>query len=255
MPTGVSTRQIKAKALELLEQNHDGLRYSDLIEQIHSALPDANVNTIHGTIWDLHQQEGSGVIKPERGLFILSRYWASARPSHAAHAPVASTRDETVFYEPFKDFLQHDPEEANFAIVKGGAVMRGWWSTPDIIGTRTIERGAVMRLTTEIITAEVKATVNPQELITGFGQACAYLLFSHKSYLVVPKQTSQVTLSRLDALCRQFGIGLIIFNKDTPETPEFSIKNRAIKHEPDMLYLNDYLSGLLTDIEKHELRL
>jgi hypothetical protein len=43
---------------------------------------------------------------------------------------------------------------------------------------------------------------------------------------------------RLDTLCRQFGIGLILFNNKDIEDPGFEIRARAIKHEPDMFYVN-----------------
>ncbi len=47
--------------------------------------------------------------------------------------------------------------------------------------------------------------------LSNFSQACAYRLFSHRSYLVVPKQAHADELARLDALCEIFGIGLVTF--------------------------------------------
>ena len=78
-------------------------------------------------------------------------------------------------------------------------------------------------------------------LITAFGQACAYRLFSHKSYIVVPKTAGEDDITRLDGLARIFGIGLVLFDASSPHAPEFSIRVRATKAEPDMFYVNRYL--------------
>jgi hypothetical protein len=89
---------------------------------------------------------------------------------------------------------------------------------------------------TEIVSAEIKLDANG--LITAFGQACAYRLFSHKSYIVVPLNSSEDDIARLDTLARIFGIGLILFNASDPKSPEFEIRVRAAKYEPDMFYVN-----------------
>jgi hypothetical protein len=49
-------------------------------------------------------------------------------------------------------------------------------------------------------------------LITAFGQACAYKLFAR-----------------------------ILFAGDDAKHPEFSIRARAARHEPDIFYVNRYL--------------
>ncbi|GAI70439.1 unnamed protein product, partial [marine sediment metagenome] len=38
-----------------------------------------------------------------------------------------------------------------------------------------------------------------------------------------------------------FGIGLILFNSDDKNQPEFEFKVRPVKHEPDLFYTNKYL--------------
>src|SRR5436190_18701070 len=75
------------------------------------------------------------------------------------------------------------------------------------------------------------------QLITAFGQACAYKLFSHRTYLVVPRDASKEDIDRLDALCMIFGIGFILFDSSNAKSPEFAIKVRAAKHEPDSFYV------------------
>lgn len=51
-------------------------------------------------------------------------------------------------------------------------------------------------------------------------------------------------MSRLDTLSRIFGIGLILFNARTPKEPDFTIRVRAAKHDPDMFYVNRNLKLL-----------
>jgi hypothetical protein len=86
------------------------------------------------------------------------------------------------------------------------------------------------------VSAEIKTDSNT--LITAFGQACSYRLFSHKVYLVIPNSSSESDLARLDALCRLYGIGLILFDAQKPKDPGYEIRVRAGKNEPDMFYVN-----------------
>lgn len=74
--------------------------------------------------------------------------------------------------------------------------------------------------------------------MTAFGQACAYCLFSHKSYLVVSNEAPDDEIARLDALCQVFGIGLVLFN---PKDPNFVIRTRALYKQPDLFYANRYM--------------
>ena len=67
----------------------------------------------------------------------------------------------------------------------------------------------IVKMPLEVIAAEIKIDVG--QLITAFGQACAYKLFAHRSYLVIPKSAQPEDIGRLDALCVIFGIGLILF--------------------------------------------
>jgi len=64
---------------------------------------------------------------------------------------------------------------------------------------------------------------------------------SPDSYIVVPKQSSLEDLARLDTLGRLFGIGLILYDNTNKEEPDFEIRVRASKHEPDMFYVNKYV--------------
>ena len=116
------------------------------------------------------------------------------------------------------------------------AGLKSKWGTPDVIGIREPRKSDIIKFPTEIVTAEIK--LDSASLITAFGQACAYRLFSHKSYIVVPVDSAEEDITRLDTLARIFGIGLILFNSKDSKAPNFMIRVRAAKHEPDMFYVN-----------------
>ena len=229
--------QIVAKAIELLRQNPHGLRYSELLRHIHEALPDTSRNTIGGTVWNLEVQVPNEVTKPGRGLYLhASHKEPSGEPAPVPAIPATEKIREAQFYEPFADWLVKELEECTKAIAVGGSVFRDKWGTPDVVGIREPKKSDIVKFPTEIISAEVK--IDPIGLITAFGQACAYRLFSHKSYIVVPADSPEDDIGRLDTLGRIFGVGRILFNAKDPQNPAFDIRVRAAKHEPDMFYVN-----------------
>ena len=85
-------------------------------------------------------------------------------------------------------------------------------------------------------------------MITAFGQACSYKVFSHKSYIVIPRDSSQDDISRLDALCLIFGIGLVLFDSGNRDDPKFEIRVRPLKHEPDMFYVNKCMKAIESEL-------
>jgi len=113
------------------------------------------------------------------------------------------------------------------------------WGTPDVIGVRVASRDDLIKFQEEVTSAEIK--IDTQGLITAFGQACAYKLFSHRSYIVVPKASPQEDRDRLTALAQIFGIGLVFFNANSLDQPDFDIQVRATRNEPDYFYLNQNL--------------
>ena len=115
----------------------------------------------------------------------------------------------------------------------------GKWGTPDVVGLYEARSSDPIKFTTEVVAAEIK--IDTQSLIVAFGQACAYKLFSHRVYIVVPRDSNQNDLKRLDALAGVVGIGLVRFNSDDPESPDFQVMVRAAKHEPDYYYTNEVL--------------
>ena len=147
---------------------------------------------------------------------------------------------EAIFYPLFASWLKNELEEVSHAISLGGNVFRDRWGTPDVLGKLESRRSDVIKGPTLIVSAEVKIDV--AGLLIGFGQACAFKLFSHKSYLVIPSHAPSEEVARVDSLCQMFGIGLVTFNSKNPISPDFQLLARAIKHEPDLFYTNRYLA-------------
>jgi hypothetical protein len=131
-------------------------------------------------------------------------------------------------------------EECTKSIKLGGNIFGGKWETPDVIGVLKPGPTDIIKNEIEITSAEIKLDVN--QLITAFGQACSYKLFSHRVYLVIPKQSNQDEISRLDSLCALFGIGLVLYDSTKPDEPDYQIKNRAQKGIPDNFYVNKNLT-------------
>ena len=238
------TERVKEAAFSLLADNPDGLRYSELIKLISDIDSKFNVNTIGGCIWDLDARYPERVYKPSRGFFRLVEYKDPdsddlKKEVQPKEPPKVKEAD---FYEPFSNWLQNDIEDVTHSIPLGKNWFKDKWGTPDVIGKRESRRSDIIQAPIEIVSAEIKTETC--QLITAFGQACAYKLFSHKCYLVIPKQSSQDEIARLDSLCQLFGIGLVLFDADNPTNPDFVIRVRPTKSEPDLFYTNKYMSRI-----------
>jgi hypothetical protein len=148
---------------------------------------------------------------------------------------IKASHKEEAFYQPFADWLV-DEEVCDRAISLGGAVFGGKWGTPDVIGKRDKRPGDIVEFPTEIVSAELKT--NSNSLILAYGQACAYSVFSHKTYLVIPGASNKDDISRLSSLCELSGVGLVLFDTSSPENPGFSIRVSPRKQEPDRYFTN-----------------
>jgi len=241
-------QRIVAAALRILESNPQGVRFSDLVSQIADFDHSLKRNTIHGNIWNLDEQFPDKVYKPSRGLYRLVKFRdpeTSELKEELVPKPDQRVREED-FYKPFAEWLVNDVEECTKAIALGGNRFRDKWGTPDVIGKRESKRSDIIQAPIEIVSAEIKPDVN--QLVTAFGQACAYCLFSHKSYLVVPQQAPDDELARLDALCQVFGIGLVLFDPSEPSNPTFTIRSRPRLQQPDLFYANKYMKLIEADL-------
>lgn len=229
--------KITAKAIDILKLNPNGVRHLDLVTKIHEELPEIFLNTIEGTVWNLDIRVPNEIYKPARGLFRHVKF-REEKVTEEKLKPSPKIKEED-FYAPFSNWLVSEIEECTKAVPLGGNKFKDKWGTPDVIGKREPRRSDIVKTPTEIVSAEIKA--DTANLITAFGQACVYKLFSHKSYIVIPKNSSQADISKLDALCLIFGIGLVLFDSSTPKNPQFEIRVRPVRHEPDMFYVNKYM--------------
>jgi len=244
MPT--RREQIQSRAIEILRNSPQGVRYSQLVNTIKESLPDIPINTIHGTVWNLDVTRSNEVYKPDRGLFRHMSFRETQVVPEEVITPTPSEISEEDFYTPFADYLRHDLEECTKAIPLGGNTFRDRWGTPDVIGIKKPKASDIVKPEVVIVSAEIKT--DSSGLITAFGQACAYKTFSHKVYIVIPKNSSEEDKSRIESLCLIFGIGLILFDSTNTENPQFEIRVRPIKHEPDMFYVNKYMKMIETEL-------
>ncbi len=226
---------IREIAIRILENHPEGVRYSDLVRQIQEFNSSFKTNTIHGTVHGLESVVDK-VEKPSRGLYRIAADGNTVTPL------VPTIVQEEKFYQPFAEWLKNDVEDVTKAIALGGNVFKDKWGTPDVVGKLEPKASDIVKQPTEIVSAEIK--INTTQLITAFGQACAYCLFSHRSYLVVPTQGLRDELSRLDSLCQVFGIGFVLFDAERPDDPKFEIRVRPKKQDPDMYYTNKYMKKI-----------
>lgn len=238
------TEQIRDCAFELLKEKPEGLRFGQLVAQIKQKNSAFNTNTINGSIWDLDAQFPDKVYKPSRGLFRLVEFKDTKtdqlKQELVTKAPKKIKEED--FYKSFADWLVNDMEECTKAIPLGGNLFKDKWGTPDVVGKRESRRSDIIQAPVEIVAAEIKLEIS--QLVTAFGQACAYCLFAHKSYLVIPKDAPEDEIARIDALCQVFSIGLVLFDNQNTEAPDFEIRVRPHKHDPDMFYVNKYMKHI-----------
>jgi hypothetical protein len=241
-----STDQVIQESKKLIMEIPAGVRYSVLHKKINEMHPEIPANTIHGALHRFRLNLPSDIYLPSRGLYrnIKFKDLNEQTPEQSNQKPSVKI-DEEYFYPQFADWIVNELEECTKAIPLGGNKFKDKWGTPDVIGVREPRKSDIIKPPTEIISAEIKT--DSQGLIVAFGQACAYKLFSHRSYIVVPDDSSEEDIARLDALARVFGIGLILFDKNKKET-DFEIRVRASRHEPDMFYVNKYMKLIEDDL-------
>lgn len=246
--------------MEILEKFPNGIGYTKLTAFIKADLSDIPENTIRSNIWNLNEKVNE-ISKPERGIFFLTKYLSPEKQieslqnqfsnkvskKNAKNMEKIKPPLEELFYQPFADYLLSDLEECTKAISLGGNKFGDRWGTPDVFGIYKFSDTDPVRPQIEVVSAEIKTDTN--QLITAFGQASAYKLFSHKVYLVIPKD-AEGEISRIESLCLRYGLGLILFDRNNYKNPNFEIRTRVIKNEPDYFYLNLYLKRLDDKINK-----
>lgn len=248
----LNRKQIHGRAREILEVATGGIRWGELLKLIHVPDPETPPNSIHGALQILFQSSDD-IVKVARGTYQLAKYVdADAAVAVAADKAIASapieyettgiveTLTEQDFYASFAEWLVEN-DEATVAEALGGSSLGGKWGTPDVLGVMKPRAQDIFRFEPQIIAAEIKAT--PSQPVVAFGQAVAYRLFSHKSYIVIPRTTSGDDMSRLKSLCSIQSVGLVTFILDT-EAPDYLVAVLPALASPDMFYVNTMLERL-----------
>ena len=245
----LNRKQIQERAIDVLEQHPDGVRWSDILKLIEVQSPETPHNSVHGAVHQLLQSDPK-IIKVARGTYQLEKYAtaqaveARADDEATATLPVKAEGLKSVteqdFYESFAEWLIEN-DEATFASALGGSSFGGKWGTPDVIGVLKPRAQDIFKFEPQIVTAEIKAV--PGQPVVAFGQAVAYRLFCHKSYIVVPNTTSSDDMNRLKALCGLHGVGLVTFTLDVAQ-PDYVVFVLPAVAAPDMFYVNTMLERL-----------
>jgi hypothetical protein len=237
----LGVQQIRQLARELIAQSPGGIRYGELLNRIVTAHPETPPNTVQGSIWNLAELFPQEITKPSRGLFRGLSDSAETLEPVSDSEPSGSRLREQDFYGPFANYLESNLDEVTVARSLGGAGLKKKWGTPDVVGVYKPLASDLIKFPLEIVSAEVKTDTAAS--VVAFGQSVSYRLFSAKSYIVVPRATPEDDLSRLEALCMLFGIGLVVFDVDV-ERPRFEARLRAQRFSPDMFYVNEFADGL-----------
>ena len=247
--------QIQADTLRVLHQAPQGIRWAELLRRVYGDDPDTPYNSVHGAIHDLLIKDRS-ILKIARGTYQLAKYADEQSASETQEQDLEAREvveielpshdavrvREIDFYDSFAVWLVDEAEEVNEAAVIGGNLLRGKWGTPDVLGVLKPRAQDLLKFESQIVAAEIK--IDPNQPVTAFGQAVAYRLFAHKSYIVVPNTTGDEDLARLKALCTINGVGLVTFTADLNE-PRYTTIVLPVLASPDMFYTNQMLHRLL----------
>ena len=239
----LTVKEIRDEAVRMLTAQPEGMRFMQLVKAIQARHPGDNPNTIFTTISELHRTLEGQVIKPSRGLFQLADAAEAEERGEGVREmePEGERLLELQFYPSFAEFLKNDLDEVTSAEALGGAGLRGKWGTPDVVGVYKPRASDLIKFEKELISAEIKT--DPSQPVVAFGQAVAYRLFSHKTYIAMPTTLTPKDRDHMEALCMLFGLGLIVFDLNV-KNPNYSIRVRAQRFAPDMFYVNDFVDRL-----------
>ncbi len=247
------TRTIREKAYEIICQHPEGIRYSELVDLLIKKFPTYNHKTIFAQVSELRKHKDY-VDKIEQ----IPRIYKASKPCKNSSSNGKDTygsrlnqksKGEKKFYEPFAIFLRDELNECTVARPIEEEMKKQKWANPDVIGYHKVGTTSSFQMRPKLVAGELKVDTEYRELITGFGQAVSYLLFCHKSYLAIPSDASHDDIRKIESLCIKFGIGLLTFNRQDSEKPDFKVRNRAKEYEPDITYLNDLGADMVDYLE------
>ena len=237
----LTIKQIREFGHEIVQENNGGIRFTDIVQRIAAHSPETNSNTIRAQVGKLGRVFPESIEKPSRGLYRPIENTDETQDSLVGNQQDSTAIREEDFYELLANVLTDDLDECSTAVAIGSMRGNGKWGNPDVVGVNKPLPHHVIKFEPEIISAEIKT--NPNDTVTAFGQAVAYRLFSHKTYLVLPNTVTGVESAKMFLLCSLYGIGLVYFSLDR-EYPEFSVKLYAQKFVPDMFSLNDFVENI-----------
>ena len=244
--TPKTAADFKAAVWRVIRQRSTPLRRADLINRlVAQGWKEESVK------WHLKKYSDPRVTKQHNNGAFYSK--ASLGDQGAGTDALAKPTEEAHFYPSFAEFLERDEDRINEctkATKLGGNSFapKSKWSTPDVIGAFNPKRPPSVKSAPEIVSAEIKIASDDSTLVTGFSQACSYLLFSHRVYLVVPRPKNEEK-RRIESLCRILGIGLVYFNPKSAQATAsiYQMVLRARTHAPDTYYVDQYIHGDLAD--------
>jgi hypothetical protein len=230
---------IRAKAIEILgrPEYKEGLRFSILVNKIAEETKD-NPNTINGSIYNMPNEVPDKIARPQRGLFILKKNLSnlSEKENETSDKYSDAFTEESV-YEPARDYLL-GRAECTHAVVIGKNIFGKKWGTPDLLGSIRVNSDAVYQPPIEIIAVEIKG--NNYSPVEALGQAMAYKLFAHRTWLVLPESDD---IERIEGIAMSANIGLVVFNYKNGEF-KFETLNRPITGNPDADEVNNIINIL-----------
>jgi hypothetical protein len=247
----LNRKQIEDATRAVLERYPGGVRWAEVLKAVSAEHPETPPNSIRGATHHLFQR-GDDIVKIARGTYQLARYADAdaaetlAQDEAVAAEPVAienaatDSVSEQDFYASFAEWLEEN-DEVTVAGALGGSVLGGKWGTPDVMGVLKPRAQDIFKFEPQIVAAEIKAV--PGQPVVAFGQAVAYRLFSHKSYIVVPRTTTSDDMNRLTSLCSIHGVGLVVFTLDR-DLPDYTVVVLPAVASPDMFYVNTMLDRL-----------
>ena len=236
-------QEVIVKAAEILKGKPGGLKAKDLKIELQKCLPSVKHNTIEGYVWKLDKISNGQISKLRRGFFVLKEYQSETNETvgldskdiefHEDRDSISHLPEEP-FYPKFAEYLKKI-HECNKAVPSGSNRQGKKWENPDVMGWYSELTFASQQLV--LVSGELKTSSRWDDIVTGFGQAASYLLFSHKSYLAIPRQTNQDDKRKIEALCVILGVGLLFFDNNNVDDPKFEVGNRPIRREPDIYFL------------------
>ena len=241
--------EIVKKALEILSlpEARNGLRFASLVKRV-SSETGTNLNTCNGNLYNLPNELPDKVSRPSRGLFILKENEKFLKDT-SEEAPEQQSDiklNEEGIYEPARNHLLGNGE-CTHAVIVGGNSFGKKWGTPDIVGVIRADSDAVYKPILEIIAVEVKN--EGYDPVEALGQAMAYKLFAHRTWLVLPHD-NQNEIERIQGIAITANIGLISFTGKDKDL-EFTTLNRPTSGCPDIIEVNKMLEKLKRDRPKY----